>query len=147
MGKDYIMVGDAYAFIDPMFSTGVFVAMSSAFLGADAVSAALHEPRKAPRAFRYFDAQVKRALGAYSWYIYRINAPALRTMLLTQRNPFRLQEALLGLLAGDIFRPSPIHARLIIFKTIYFMSSLRTFKASFAAWRKRRAQISANEAA
>ncbi len=28
------MVGDAYAFIDPMFSTGVFVAMSSAFLGA-----------------------------------------------------------------------------------------------------------------
>ncbi len=148
MGDRYIMVGDAYAFIDPMFSTGVYVAMSSAFLGADVVSAQLHAPRQAARARKIFDAQIRRALGAYSWYIYRINAPALRTMLLTARNPFRLQEALLGLLAGDIFRRSPIHTRLIVFKTIYFLSSLRNFKASFAAWRKRRAgaPISASEA-
>ncbi len=92
-------------------------------------------PRKAARAFKTFDAQVRRALDAYSWYIYRINSPALRTMLMTSRNPFRLQEALLSLLAGDIFRPSPIHARLMIFKIIYFLSCLRTLKASFLAWR------------
>jgi flavin-dependent dehydrogenase len=149
MGKDYIMVGDAYAFIDPMFSTGVYVAMSSAFLGADVVSACLHEPQKSARAYKRFDRQVRRALDAYSWYIYRINNPALRTMLLTSRNPFRLQEALLGLMAGDVFRPSELHARLIVFKVIYFMSSLRSFKASFAAWRKRRAgaRAAAGEAA
>jgi flavin-dependent dehydrogenase len=147
MGKSYIMVGDAYAFIDPMFSTGVYVAMSSAFLGADVVSACLHEPQKSARAFKAFDSQVRKALSAYSWYIYRINAPALRTMLLTSRNPFRLQEALLGLLAGDVFRRSPLHARLVVFKVIYFLSSLRTLKASFLAWRKRRhgAQASASE--
>jgi len=67
----------------------------------------------------------------------------LRTMLLTARNPFRLQEALLSLMAGDIFRPSPIHARLLVFKALYFLSSLRTFKASFLAWRKRRAGVRA----
>jgi len=39
MGKDYIILGDAYAFIDPMFSTGVYVAMSSAFFGAEVVRA------------------------------------------------------------------------------------------------------------
>jgi flavin-dependent dehydrogenase len=147
MGESYIMVGDAYAFIDPMFSTGVYVAMSSAFLGADVVSACLHEPHRSARAFKTFDAKVRRALSAYSWYIYRINAPALRAMLLTSRNPFRLQEALLGLLAGDVFRRSPIHARLNIFKIIYFLSSLRSFKASFLAWRKRKhgPQVSASE--
>jgi flavin-dependent dehydrogenase len=149
MGKDYIMVGDAYAFIDPMFSTGVYVAMSSAFLGADAVSACLHEPKKAARALKTFDAKVRRALDAYSWYIYRINSPAMRTMLLTDRNPFRLQEALLSLMAGDIFRPSPIHARLLVFKLIYFLNGLGTFKESFVAWRRRRgaARAAASETA
>ena len=139
MGKSYIMVGDAYAFIDPMFSTGVYVAMSSSFLGADVVSACLHDPKHAARAFRTFDRKIRRALDAYSWYIYRINSPGLRNMLLTSRNPFRLQEALLGLMAGDVFRASPLHARLLVFKLIYYISSLRTLKASFLAWRKRRA--------
>jgi flavin-dependent dehydrogenase len=149
MGKSYIMVGDAYAFIDPMFSTGVYVAMSSAFLGADVVSACLREPRKSARAFRIFDARVRRALDAYSWYIYRMNTPALRTMLLTTTNPLRLQEALLSLMAGDVFRRSPIHARLIVFKIIYLLAGLRTFKSSFLAWRKRRgaARAAAREAA
>jgi hypothetical protein len=132
-----------------MFSTGVYVAMSSAFFGADAVSAYLHEPQKAARAFKTLNAQIRRALAAYSWYIYRINAPSIRTMLLTSRNPFRLQEALLSLMAGDIFRPSPVHARLIVFKAIYFLSSIGNFKASFRAWRKRRsdARAPAGEAA
>lgn len=149
MGKSYIMVGDAFAFIDPMFSTGVYVAMSSAFLGADVVSACLRAPQKSARAFKIFDARVRRALDAYSWYIYRMNTPALRTMLLTTTNPFRLQEALLSLMAGDVFRRSPIHARLVAFKIVYFFLGLRTLKSSFLAWRKRKgaARASAKEAA
>ncbi len=149
MGKSYIMVGDAFAFIDPMFSTGVYVAMSSAFLGADVVSACLREPQKSARAFKIFDARVRRALDAYSWYIYRMNTPALRTMLLTTTNPFRLQEALLSLMAGDVFRRSPIHARLVAFKIVYFFLGLRTLKSSCLAWRKWRsaARASTNEAA
>jgi flavin-dependent dehydrogenase len=138
MGKSYIMVGDAYSFIDPMFSTGVYVAMSSAFLGADVVSASLHEPKKAARAFKAFDSRIRRALDAYSWYIYRMNTPALRTMLLTTTNPFRLEEALLSLMAGDVFRPSPVHARLAVFRLVYLLLGLRTLKASFRAWRARK---------
>ena len=45
-GENFIMVGDAFAFIDPVFSTGVYLAMNSAFLAADAVSTCLHEPAK-----------------------------------------------------------------------------------------------------
>jgi flavin-dependent dehydrogenase len=138
MGESYIMVGDAYAFIDPMFSTGVYVAMSSAFLGADVVSACLHEPRKSARALRIFNAKIRSALAAYSWYIYRMNTPALRTMLLTTTNPFRLEEALLSLMAGDVFRRSPVHARLAVFKIVYLLLGLRTLKSTFLAWRKRK---------
>jgi flavin-dependent dehydrogenase len=35
-GENYILLGDAFAFIDPIFSSGVFLAMQSAFAGADA---------------------------------------------------------------------------------------------------------------
>jgi flavin-dependent dehydrogenase len=147
MGESYIMVGDAYAFIDPMFSTGVYVAMSSAFLGADVVSACLHEPRKAARTLRIFNAKIRSALAAYSWYIYRMNTPAQRTMLLTTTNPLRLEEALLSLMAGDVFRRSPVHARLAVFKFVYLLLGLRTLKSTFLAWRKRKAAagVSAGE--
>ncbi|MEO8137932.1 MAG: FAD-dependent oxidoreductase, partial [Betaproteobacteria bacterium] len=33
-GHNYLMLGDAFAFIDPVFSSGVFLAMNSAFVGA-----------------------------------------------------------------------------------------------------------------
>jgi flavin-dependent dehydrogenase len=36
-GDRFIMIGDAFTFVDPMFSSGVFLAMNSAFEGAAAV--------------------------------------------------------------------------------------------------------------
>ena len=51
-GEGYVLVGDAYAFVDPVFSSGVFLAMNSALLGAEAVDGSLRDParRKALRA-------------------------------------------------------------------------------------------------
>ncbi|MFI4905328.1 MAG: FAD-dependent oxidoreductase, partial [Steroidobacterales bacterium] len=46
-GPDYLMVGDAYGFIDPVFSSGVYLAMQGAFFAADAVTACLHKPQAA----------------------------------------------------------------------------------------------------
>ena len=38
-GPDYVMVGDAYSFIDPVFSSGVYLAMQVVLFAADAVTA------------------------------------------------------------------------------------------------------------
>ena len=43
-GERFLMLGDAYAFIDPVFSSGVFLAMQSAFDGAEVVGKALDQP-------------------------------------------------------------------------------------------------------
>ncbi len=52
-GPGYLMVGDAYGFIDPVFSSGVYIAMQGGFLAADAVSACLHKsPEEAARVVR-----------------------------------------------------------------------------------------------
>lgn len=121
VGQNYIMVGDAFAFIDPVFSTGVYIAMMSAFMGADVVTACLHHPEKSAAALKNFDAEVRRALDRFSWYIYRITSPAIRDLFMSPgNNPMRITEAVLGLLSGDAFGASPIHSRLLMFRGIYY---------------------------
>ncbi len=141
-GPGYLMLGDAFAFIDPVFSTGVFLAMNSAFLGAEAVETCLKEPHHAARALRRFEAQVRDGIDTFSWYIYRVTTPALRELFMGPRNVLRVEEALLSLLAGDIYGRRSIRRRLVIFKCIYYLNSLRHVKTSMSAWRNRRRAIS-----
>jgi flavin-dependent dehydrogenase len=124
-GPSFVMVGDAYAFIDPVFSSGVFLAMKGGFLAADLVSTCLHgSARAAGRARRGYEAAVSDSLSRFSWYIYRMTRPAMRDLFMSSRNPLRMREALLSLLAGDVFGPSPIRARLWLFQGVYHIRSL-----------------------
>jgi flavin-dependent dehydrogenase len=124
-GPGYLMVGDAYGFIDPVFSSGVLLAMQGGFLAADAVVACLHKPAaEAERVLRKYEADVNRAMVRFSWFIYRINRPAIRALFLKHGNPLRLREAVMSLLSGDVFRPSPIHTRLGLFKSLYYVKSV-----------------------
>jgi flavin-dependent dehydrogenase len=135
-GKNYILLGDAFTFIDPVFSTGVYLAMRSAFLGADAVSSCLHQPREASRALRRFDAEVRRGIGRFSWYIYRITTPALRDLLMASgKNVARVEEALMSLLSGDVARDSPVRFRLVIFQFFYYVKALHLLVSRFFARR------------
>jgi flavin-dependent dehydrogenase len=124
-GPGYLMVGDAYGFIDPVFSSGVLIAMQSGFLAADAVTACLHKSKaEADRVLVRYEADVNRAMIRFSWFIYRINRPAIRALFMRHGNPLRLREAVLSLLSGDVFRPSPIHARLRLFKSLYYLKTI-----------------------
>jgi flavin-dependent dehydrogenase len=124
-GPGYLMVGDAYGFIDPVFSSGVFLATQGAFLAADAVTACLHKPQaEADRVLRRYEADVNRAMVRFSWFIYRINRPAIRALFMRHGNPLRMREAVLSLLSGDVFRPSPIHSRLRLFKGLYYLKAM-----------------------
>ncbi|HXM84756.1 MAG TPA: NAD(P)/FAD-dependent oxidoreductase [Stellaceae bacterium] len=145
-GDNFIMLGDAFAFIDPLFSTGVYLAMNSAFLGADVVSTCLHEPAESKRACAAFEAEISRAIDLYSWYIQRAPTPAMRHLLMVKRNMFRIEEAVLSVLAGDIFRPLPIRLKLLGFKAAYYINSLRILKSSLETWKMlRRMRKSAAE--
>jgi flavin-dependent dehydrogenase len=142
-GESYILLGDAFAFIDPIFSAGVFFAMNSAFVGADAVETCLDRPRHARRALRRFDAATRRGIDTFSWYIYRATRPALRNMFMSPRDILGIEAALLSLLAGDVFRRSSVRGRLVIFKIIYYISSALTPRRTFEAWRQQRRNLQA----
>lgn len=124
VGTSYLMVGDAFAFIDPMFSSGVYLAMSSAFRAADAVDDCLRSPDQAARSLRCFQRMTLRGIRTYSWFIYRATTPAFRSLFMHPRNVLRVEEALMSLLAGDIFGHSPVRGRLLIFKAIYYALAL-----------------------
>lgn len=137
-GHNYLMLGDAFAFIDPVFSSGVFLAMNSAFEGAETVRTCLDQPREAAAALRRFDRVMRRGPKQFSWFIYRVTNPAMRELFMHPRNDWRVKEALLAVLAGDIFRGTPIGVRLSIFKAIYLFNCVLKPKRTFLAWLRRR---------
>jgi flavin-dependent dehydrogenase len=142
-GERYILLGDAFAFIDPIFSAGVYFAMNSGFLGAETIETCLDRPRRARLALRRFEAGTRRGLDSFSWYIYRATRPALRNMFMSPRNVLGIESAMLSLLAGDVFRRSSLRARLLVFKAIYYVSSALTARRTFLAWRRHRRDLQA----
>lgn len=137
-GDGYLLVGDAFAFIDPVFSTGVYLAMNSAVLGAEAVDIALREPARAARALARFDRQVRYGIGVVSWFIYRFTAPAMQELFMAPRNVLRIQEGIISMLAGDLFRRTPITLPLLAFKTVYYLTSALRFSRTWTAYQRRR---------
>lgn len=122
-GDSYILVGDASTFIDPVFSTGVYLAMRSGFIGADAVEACLDRPAEAKAALKKFEREVVSGRDRFTWFIYRITSPAIRNLFMAPGNPFRIGEAVLSLLAGDVASDSPIRSRILMFKFIYYFKT------------------------
>jgi hypothetical protein len=52
-----------------------------------------------------------------------------------------MQEALLSVLAGDIYGKTPIGRSLLGLKCVYYLISLANLKRTFMAWRSRRHNI------
>jgi flavin-dependent dehydrogenase len=140
-GDRYIMVGDSFAFIDPVFSSGVYLAMKGAFLAADVIDGALRDPSATARLNSGYDRTVRRGLNMFSWMIYRMTNPAMRELILHPQDVVGVKRAVISLLAGDVFRLGAVWRRLIFFRGIYYWASLRSLGASIAAWRRRKVAI------
>jgi flavin-dependent dehydrogenase len=148
-GEKFVMIGDAYAFVDPMFSSGVYLAMNSAFESAVAVDHWLKgEMPMAEKQFRRLEKMMKHGPKMFSWFIYRITSPAIRKIFMQPRNVWRMQEALLSILAGDLFRNTPVWPRLMGFKFIYYCSCISILPQAIKtwAWRRRNVAMAAQEA-
>jgi 2-polyprenyl-6-methoxyphenol hydroxylase-like FAD-dependent oxidoreductase len=140
-GDTYLLLGDAYAFVDPVFSSGVMLAMKSAFEGAEAIDTCLRQPNRAAAAFKQFDKVMKHGPKEFSWFIYRVTNPTMRDLFMAPSNVFRVQEALLSVLAGDIYGKTPIWGSLRMLKLIYYLASLANLKRTLIAWKQRKFNI------
>ena len=125
MGPGFLMVGDAFAFIDPIFSSGVHLAMSSAERGVGMAEAWLDGDERAyRRACRSYERETQLGLDAFSWFIYRFRTPAMNFLFSNPRNAFRLVEGVISMLAGDVFSNRAVRRRLLLFKGMYALVSV-----------------------
>lgn len=140
-GQNYLLLGDAYAFIDPVFSSGVLLAMNSGVLGAEAIDTCLRQPAQAAAALKRFDALMKHGPKEFSWFIYRVTNPIMRDFFMHPKNIFRVKEALLSVLAGDIFGKTPIWRSIKMFKLLYYIANIIQPKRAFMGWKRRHFNI------
>jgi flavin-dependent dehydrogenase len=140
-GERYLMLGDAYAFVDPVFSSGVYLAMQSGFEAADTIAATLDMPQRAAVARARFDKRMKLGPREFSWFVFRVTNPTMRDFFMYPQNPLRVKEALMSLLAGDIFGKTPIWGSLRVMKALYYLVSIGNLRRTVRAWRRRRVNI------
>lgn len=139
-GPRYLLVGDAFAFVDPIFSSGVYLAMHSGKHAAATVDAILKTPSLEAELQAAFDTRIRRGVRVFSWFIYRFNSPTMRKLFANPRNTWRVEEGVISMLAGDVFDSAPVLARLRIFKAIYAFTSLVNFRRWWNDLAERRRQ-------
>jgi len=137
-GDGYLMLGDAFAFIDPMFSSGVHLALNSARWGAKVVEAHLRRSPDYSQRLSEFERMVRRGLETFSWFIHRFTQPAFEALFVSPSRPLKIERAVLSLLTGDVFSRSRARVPLCLFKLAYYGHFILNWKENRAAFRRRR---------
>lgn len=139
VGPGYLMVGDAFAFIDPVFSSGVYLAMNSAERGVEVADAWLGgNSRIYEKACRHYRRVTQKGLTTFAWFIYRFRSPAMSYLFSNPRNTYQVVEGVVSMLAGDVYTNRAVQRRLLVFKTIYAVAWLFNWRSVLAAWKARR---------
>jgi len=123
-GPGWILIGDAFAFIDPVFSSGVYLAMTAAEHAAQVVDTALREPAREKALLRSLEKRQRRGMERFSFFIYRFNEPVMRAMFRHPRNTLQLEQSVISMLAGDLFDTPQVLWRLKLFKLVYGILAL-----------------------
>lgn len=143
-GPGWVLVGDAFAFIDPVFSSGVYLAMRGAEQAAKVVDAALQEPAAEPALLRNLERRERAGLERFSFFIYRFNEPVMRDMFRNPRNTLKLEQSVISMLAGDLFDAPRVLWRLKLFKMLYGTLALLNWQRWRTGHRYRLAQARAH---
>jgi flavin-dependent dehydrogenase len=117
-GDRWLLAGDAAGFIDPIFSSGVFLAVFSGEQCADALNEVLDHPGKAGRLFRRYEGAVNRAMDIYLRFVNAWYTKEFIEVFLSPRNVLGLAPAVNAVLGGNVGNSFPIRWRMRVF---YFL--------------------------
>lgn len=139
-GPGWVLVGDAFAFLDPVFSSGVYLAMSGAEQAVDVVDRALREPAREMALLRKLEKRQRAGMARFSFFIYRFNGPVMQQMFRQPRNTWQLEQGVISMLAGDLFDTPLVLRKLGLFKLVYAICTLRDWRRSRVEHKYRLAQ-------
>jgi flavin-dependent dehydrogenase len=124
-GPGWVMIGDAFAFLDPVFSSGVYLAMSGAEQAATVVDTALREPQREASLLGKLERRQRAGMKRFAFFIYRFNSPIMDRIFRQPRNIWQIEQGVISMLAGDLFDSRKVVRRLRAFKLIYAITALR----------------------
>ena len=132
-GDRFLCVGDTVAFVDPIFSGGVFIAMQSGELAARAIAQAFRDGRFRAARFASYERAVRHGMAPFFRMIHKYYEPAFLELFLKPNNRFGMLDAVLSVLAGGFFLAIPWRTRL----SLALLFSL----ARVNVWTRRRAGL------
>jgi flavin-dependent dehydrogenase len=107
-GDGWVLVGDAATFLDPVFSTGVFLAMATGERAARVIDRALsRRGRVDARDFTSYERQSKRMFARFRRFVYNFYDPIFFEAFCTPNPPEGIRAAVVTTLAGGVERVSP----------------------------------------
>jgi flavin-dependent dehydrogenase len=117
-GNRWLLAGDAAGFIDPVFSSGVYLALLSGEQAADALNMALDQRQQRAKAFRYYERRIGRVLDIYlrwasAWY-----TQEFVEVFLYPKEIFEIVPTVSAVLSGNEVRDFGMRWRLCIFHTL-----------------------------
>ncbi len=110
-----VRVGDAAGFMDPIFSSGVHLAMESGHAGATAVDEALRLGQAMTPALRRYEKWLRRSMGLYLEFIEQFYTKPFIEVFLEPRPLLSLPSAVSAVLAGELDQPWSVRWRLRFF--------------------------------
>jgi flavin-dependent dehydrogenase len=111
VGDRFVAIGDAVVFIDPVFSTGVFVAMQSAELAVEELLRAFREGEFRASRFDRYRHRIETGTALFFEFIERYYDPAFLDVLFEPHPPATLKDALTTVFAGGAFLQQPLWLR------------------------------------
>jgi flavin-dependent dehydrogenase len=101
VGENFACVGDAAGFLDPIFSTGVYMAMKSAVIVADGIRARLKNGDMRP--LLTYQRSFRKAIGRYLRFVAHFYTRPFLELFLSPHPRFGLIKAIVRVLAGDVW--------------------------------------------
>lgn len=102
VGHRLLRVGDAAGFMDPIFSSGVYVAMHSGKLAARCIVESLAAGDDGERRLRAYEKRIFRAMRLYWELVEAFYTQPFMEMLMEPRARFKLVDAIVAILAGEL---------------------------------------------
>jgi flavin-dependent dehydrogenase len=125
-GDRWLLVGDAAGFIDPVFSSGVFLAIMSAEQAADTLDQVLGDESKRRRLFKKYSRTINRIMDIYLTFVnawYRRGKEFLEVFL-NPTDTMQIAAAVNAVLAGNEGKSFAIKWRMWLF---YFFVNAQRF--------------------
>jgi flavin-dependent dehydrogenase len=104
-GDRWVLVGDAGSFLDPVFSTGVAIALESGLEAAQAIADGLTAGDLSVRRFARFARRQRQRYRSFRRFVLAFYTPAFRDLFFAENPPQPMFRALVTVFAG-YWRPS-----------------------------------------